>query len=125
MRALTTSARMSLEVDELAASGQLDAAEPLAVAAAEALGQLRGEDHPDYANALATIARIAEHELAASACNLAVLYASSGRVEQARELVADAVTIVRSLTESHPVRVGVENCARSLACAIPSEPQRC
>jgi tetratricopeptide (TPR) repeat protein len=55
------------------------------------------------------------HELAASECNLAVLYVSSGRLAQAHTLVADAVAIVSKLDEQHPVRVGVEACARSLA----------
>lgn len=45
---------------ELVASGQLDAAEPVALAAAEALLEIVGDGHPDYANALATVASIAE-----------------------------------------------------------------
>lgn len=76
------------------------------------------EAEASYQQALALKRRLlgpAHHELAASECNLAVLYASTGRLEQARSLAAEAVEIVRSLDARHPVRVGVEACARSLA----------
>jgi tetratricopeptide (TPR) repeat protein len=57
----------------------------------------------------------AHHEVAASLSNLAVLYAHSDRLAQAHVLSAQAVAIVQSLDEQHPVRVGVEACAHSLA----------
>lgn len=57
----------------------------------------------------------AHHEVAASLSNLAVLYAGSDRLALARTLAAEAVTIVGSLDEQHPVRIGVQACARGLA----------
>lgn len=45
---------------ELLDSGDLEAAEPVARAAAEALRRIVGEQHPDHANALATVAQVAE-----------------------------------------------------------------
>jgi tetratricopeptide (TPR) repeat protein len=54
------------------------------------------------------------HELAATLSNLAVLLANGGRLAQARELSARAVAIVQALDQHHPVRIGVEACARSL-----------
>ncbi len=75
------------------------------------------EAEESYERALAIKRRrlgVAHHEFAASECNLAVLYANSGRLARARSLVADAVAIVSKLDVQHPVRVGVEACARSL-----------
>jgi tetratricopeptide (TPR) repeat protein len=57
----------------------------------------------------------AHHEVAASLSNLAVLYAGSDRLAQALVLSNEAVAIVSSLDEQHPVRIGVQACARSLA----------
>ena len=45
---------------ELVASGNLDAAEPVAIAAAQALFDIVGDEHPDYANALLTVGLVAE-----------------------------------------------------------------
>lgn len=46
--------------DDLVVSGDIEAAEPVALAAAEALRRAVGAEHPDYANALATVALVAE-----------------------------------------------------------------
>ncbi len=54
------------------------------------------------------------HELAASLANLAVLWAGSDRLAEAQPLCARALEIVQSLAEHHPIRVGVEACARDL-----------
>jgi tetratricopeptide (TPR) repeat protein len=45
---------------ELLASGDFEAANPIAREAAEALRRVVGDQHPDYANALATVARVSE-----------------------------------------------------------------
>lgn len=55
------------------------------------------------------------HELAASLANLAVLCAGCDRLAEARSLCARAIEIVQSLAEQHPIRVGVEACARGLS----------
>jgi tetratricopeptide (TPR) repeat protein len=57
----------------------------------------------------------AHHEVAASLSNLAVLCAGCERLEEARALSDEAVAIVSTLDEGHPVRVGVEAAARALA----------
>lgn len=86
--------------DVLAEQDRIDEAEAAYLEAIALKRRLLGPEH---------------HELAASSCNLAVLYDRSGRSERARELVAAAVAIVRLLDERHPVRIGVEACARSFA----------
>ncbi len=81
--------------------------------------QDRVEEADDcYARALARKRALlgeTHHEVAASLANLAVLYASSDRRARALALSAEAVALVASLDESHPVRAGVEACARKLA----------
>jgi tetratricopeptide (TPR) repeat protein len=86
--------------DVLADQGRADEAEPCYERSLALKQQLLGAEH---------------HELAASLSNLAVLLADSGRLAQARERSARAVAIVQALDEHHPVRVGVEACARTLA----------
>jgi tetratricopeptide (TPR) repeat protein len=57
----------------------------------------------------------AHHEVAATLSNLAVLVAGCERLDEARALSEKARAIVSSLDERHPVRIGVEAAARTLA----------
>src|SRR5688572_20692365 len=78
---------------ELVASGNLDAAEPTANAAAQALLDIVGDEHPDYANALVTVATIAEQR---------------GRLREAIELGERALAILDHYRDEpivDPIRV--------------------